>query len=92
MWPERIDHKITTVRQKEAEQEHARRRRPPAPDWIVELGIGAGNPPTHVHTGDCYAAAKRRRPVDRDAARQLLTSGLPACTHCRPDQHLGILA
>lgn len=91
MWLQRIDHKIAAVRQKEAEQEQGRQRRPPAPDWMVELGIGAGNPPTRVHAGDCYAAAKRRRSVDRDEARRLLTSGLPACTHCRPDQHLGIL-
>jgi hypothetical protein len=59
--------------------------------WIVELGIGAGRPPIQVHIGDCYAAGKRRRPVDRGEARRLLASGLPACTHCRPDQHLGIL-
>nr|WP_268248786.1 hypothetical protein [Streptomyces brasiliensis] len=27
--------------------------------------MGAGNPPTRIHTGDCYAAAKRRRPCPR---------------------------
>ncbi|MFF7647014.1 DUF6233 domain-containing protein [Streptomyces canus] len=91
MWLQRIDTKIAAVRQREAEQEHGRRHRPPVPDWIVELGIGTGRPPTQLHTGDCYAAGKRRRPVDRDEARRLLASGLPACTHCRPDQHLGII-
>ncbi|MET7738488.1 DUF6233 domain-containing protein [Streptomyces sp. NPDC005402] len=91
MWLQRIDTKIAAVRQREAEQEHGRRRSPPVQDWIVELGIGVGRPPTQVHARDCYAAGKRRRPVDRDEARRLLVSGLPACTHCRPDQHLGII-
>ncbi|MEU5200376.1 DUF6233 domain-containing protein [Streptomyces scabiei] len=91
MWLERIDRKIAALRQREAEQEHGRRSRPPRPDWTVELGIGTGRPPVAVHTGDCYAAGKRRRAVDRDEARRLLAAGLPACTHCHPDQHLGIL-
>ncbi|MER7692607.1 DUF6233 domain-containing protein [Streptomyces sp. NPDC097610] len=42
-------------------------------------------------TGDCYAAGKRQRPVPRDEARQLLTSGVRACTHCKPDAQLRIL-
>ncbi|MGW1752182.1 DUF6233 domain-containing protein [Streptomyces sp. NPDC002092] len=62
MRQQRIDDKTDALRQREAEQEQGHQRRPPAPDWIVELGTGAGNPPTRVHTGDCYAAAKRRRP------------------------------
>ncbi|MEU5090080.1 DUF6233 domain-containing protein [Streptomyces sp. NPDC021356] len=91
VWPQRIDDKIAVARQREAEQEHGGRRRPPVPDWIVELGFGAGNPPTRVHVGDCYAAVEGRRPIARDEARRMLTSGLPACTRCRPDRHLGIL-
>ncbi|MEU8851917.1 DUF6233 domain-containing protein [Streptomyces sp. NPDC048564] len=91
LWVQRIDNKIAALRQWEAEKERGRQRRPPQPDWIVELGIGTGRPPTQVHVGDCYAAGKRQRPIDRDEARRLLTSGLPACTHCRPDQRLGIL-
>ncbi|MFC9681471.1 DUF6233 domain-containing protein [Streptomyces sp. NPDC056948] len=31
------------------------------------------------------------RPVDRDEARRLLTSGLPACPRCQPDIELRIL-
>ncbi|MEI5603736.1 DUF6233 domain-containing protein [Streptomyces brasiliscabiei] len=91
MWPERIDRKIAALRQREAEQEHRRRSRPRRPNWIVELGIGQGRPPAAVHTGDCYAAEKRRRSVDRDKARRLLAPGLPACTHRHPGQHLGTL-
>ncbi|MER5347751.1 DUF6233 domain-containing protein [Streptomyces mirabilis] len=57
---------------------------------MVELGIGSGRPPIEVHMGGCYAAGKRRRPVPRDEARRLLTSGVRACTHCKPDAQLRI--
>ncbi|MDP5315294.1 DUF6233 domain-containing protein [Streptomyces poriferorum] len=58
---------------------------------MAELGIGAGAPPTEVHAGDCYAAGKRRRVIDRDQARALLSDGIRTCTHCRPDTNLGVL-
>ncbi|MFJ8364407.1 DUF6233 domain-containing protein [Streptomyces sp. NPDC093984] len=93
MWLERIDQKIAAIRQREAQREDGHRNRPPAPDWLVELGIGDGRPPVQIHTGDCHMAGKRHRhrPVSREEARRLLASGLHACTHCHPDQHLGIL-
>ncbi|MFE2719443.1 DUF6233 domain-containing protein [Streptomyces mirabilis] len=48
--------------------------------------------PTHRNTRRrCYAAGTRRRPVPRDEARRLLTSGVRACTHCKPDTQLRIL-
>ena len=90
MWLERIDAKITTVRQREAEQEHGRQTRPPQPDWVVELGIGDGRPPVEIQAGDCYAIGKRHRPVSRDEARRLLAAGLRACSHCHPDTTLDI--
>lgn len=90
MWLERIDAKIAAVRQQEAEQERGRRSRPPQPDWVVELGIGAGRPPAELHAGHCYAIGKRRRPVSRDEARRLLAAGLRACSHCTPDTTLDI--
>ncbi|WP_244362277.1 DUF6233 domain-containing protein [Streptomyces aquilus] len=91
LWIERIDRKIEALRQREREQERGRRNRPAPPEWIVGLGIGAGHPPVQVHAGDCYAAGKRRRPVDRDEARRLLATGLPGCTHCQPDVQLHII-
>ncbi|MEV7856964.1 DUF6233 domain-containing protein [Streptomyces sp. NPDC088183] len=57
----------------------------------MELGIGQGSPPTEVHAGHCHAAGKRRRVIDRDQARALLTDGIRACAHCRPDTSLGML-
>ncbi|MFD5952011.1 DUF6233 domain-containing protein [Streptomyces collinus] len=50
-----------------------------------------GPPPVQVHAGNCYAAGNRHRPVDRDEARRLLASGLPACLRCQPDVDLRIL-
>ncbi|MET9760133.1 DUF6233 domain-containing protein [Streptomyces sp. NPDC006372] len=91
MWLARIDNKIVYLQRREAEREHGRRVRPATPEWIVQLGIGAGRPPVQVHAGDCYAAGNRRRPIYRDEARRPLASGLPACPHCRPDIHLRIL-
>ncbi|MFG2731027.1 DUF6233 domain-containing protein [Streptomyces canus] len=84
MWLQRIDTKIAAVRQREAEHEHGRRRRPPVSDWIVELGIGTGRPPTQLHVGDCYAAGKRRRHVDRDEARRLLPPNCPPAPTAAP--------
>ncbi|WP_234389942.1 DUF6233 domain-containing protein [Streptomyces sp. MMG1533] len=91
MWLERIDAKIAAARKREAEAEHGRRSRPTPPEWVVELGIGTGRPPVQIHAGDCHMAGARRRPVDRTEARRLITAGLRACTHCRPDVQLHIL-
>ncbi|MGW0885684.1 DUF6233 domain-containing protein [Streptomyces sp. NPDC002671] len=87
----RIDHKIALLQQRHAEEEHGRRMKPPPPDWIAELGIGVGRPPTQVHRGTCHMAGKRRHPIGQDEARRLLADGTSACTHCRPDADLGIL-
>ncbi|MER6784370.1 DUF6233 domain-containing protein [Streptomyces sp. NPDC000658] len=91
MWLARIDAKIAAVRQRQKEIERGRARRPPPPEWTVELGMGAGRPPVQVHAGDCHAAGKRRRAVDQAEARRLLADGLRACTHCRPDTRLNVI-
>jgi hypothetical protein len=90
-WLRRIDAKIEAVQRRQAEEDTGRRNRPAPPEWIVELGIGTGRPPVQIHAGTCHMAGTRRRPVDRDEARRLLTGGLRACTHCRPDAQLHII-
>lgn len=65
--------------------------RPAPPQWLVELGIGAGRPPVRVHAGTCHMAGKRRQAVSQEEARRLLASGLRACTHCEPDVQLRII-
>ncbi|MFE5038225.1 DUF6233 domain-containing protein [Streptomyces sp. NPDC056683] len=91
MWLERIDRKAADLRQRQAEEERSRARRPPAPDWILELNRATGHP-VAVHAGDCGMAGRRRRPVGQDDARRLLTTdGLPACPICRPDTSLHIV-
>ncbi|MGW1728966.1 DUF6233 domain-containing protein [Streptomyces sp. NPDC002306] len=91
MWLHRIDTKIAALRQRQAEEDYGRQHQPTPPEWIVELGMGAGRPPVQVHAGDCHMAGGRHRPVDREEARRLLATGLTACTHCQPDTVLGIL-
>ncbi|MEU5314167.1 DUF6233 domain-containing protein [Streptomyces sp. NPDC021562] len=78
------------LRQRQTEAERGRARRPPAPDWVLELNRTTGHPMA-VHVGDCGMANRRRNPVGRDEARRLLTTdGIPACPICRPDAALGI--
>ncbi|MEU6996666.1 DUF6233 domain-containing protein [Streptomyces sp. NPDC046465] len=80
---------IAAEERREAERLQGERARPPAPDWIIERGIGQGGPPIEVHRGDCHAAGKRRRAVTEGEARQALADGIRACTHCRPRDELG---
>ncbi|MFC8361870.1 hypothetical protein ACFUIY_18640 [Streptomyces griseorubiginosus] len=75
------------MREREAEQERGRRR-PPVRDWIVELGIGVGRPSPSSAPAIARPQAAGIAPPG-DEAHRLLTSGLPACTHCRPAQPLG---
>ncbi|MER6538229.1 DUF6233 domain-containing protein [Streptomyces sp. 900105755] len=91
MWLERIDRKAAALRQRQAEEERGRARRPPAPDWILELSRATGHP-LAVHAGDCGMAGRRKRPIGQDDARRLLTTeGIPACPICRPDTSLHIV-
>jgi uncharacterized protein DUF6233 len=87
---QQTDHWIQEAERRQ-DQQAARRPPPPAPDWILERGIGQGEPPVLVHTGACYMQFTRRRTLSRDEARQALVDGVPACTHCHPDTALGFL-
>lgn len=91
IWLGRVRTAIAAAEQREAERRQGEARRPPIPDWVLEVGIGVGSPPVDVHTGDCYSIGKRRRPISREQALALLAEGVPACTHCRPDTDLGVL-
>ncbi|MFD3495765.1 DUF6233 domain-containing protein [Streptomyces sp. NPDC058690] len=88
MWVDRIDEAIAAAEQREKERQQGEERRPPTPDWIVELSIGGGARPIEVHVGGCYAAGKRQRVISRE---QALADGIRACIHCRPDTELGVL-
>ncbi|SFT31420.1 DUF6233 domain-containing protein [Streptomyces sp. ok210] len=91
MWVERIDKAIAAAEQRERERQQGERARPATPDWIMELGIGVGSPPSEVHVGGCHAAGKRRRAISREQALAALADGIRACIHCRPDTELGVL-
>lgn len=82
---------IAMAERRELERQRGKEARPPAPDWMLELGLNRSNPPLRVHAGDCVMAGKRVRAIDRGAAVRALTEGVAACSHCRPDSALGIL-
>ncbi|MFF8656794.1 DUF6233 domain-containing protein [Streptomyces huasconensis] len=88
---ERTRRWIADEERRQAEQAEGERRRPPVPDWMLEVGIGAGRPPVAVHVGGCHMSGKRVRGISRDEARRALADGVPACTHCRADTELGML-
>ncbi|MGW6100661.1 DUF6233 domain-containing protein [Streptomyces sp. NPDC055157] len=88
IWIRHVRAAIAAAEQREADQRASEERRPPTPDWIIELGIGQGALPSEVHVGYCHAAGKRRRVIDRDQARALLADGICTCAHCRPDTGL----
>ncbi|WP_326739161.1 DUF6233 domain-containing protein [Streptomyces sp. NBC_01022] len=88
---DRVRAQIAAAEQREAERQHGEERRPPTPDWVLELSIGVGAPPAEVHVGGCYATGKRRREISREQALTALAEGVRACTHCRPDTELGVL-
>ncbi|SCF64697.1 hypothetical protein GA0115254_109118 [Streptomyces sp. Ncost-T10-10d] len=86
MWLGRIDEAFAA-----AEQQQGEERRPPQPDWVVELSVGLGARPVEVHAGHCYAIGKRHRAISREQALAALAEGIRACAHCRPDAEFGVL-
>ncbi|WP_432182064.1 DUF6233 domain-containing protein [Streptomyces sp. NBC_00063] len=87
---EQIDRWIAAEERREAEHRHGEQARPPAPDWLIEMGLG-GRDPVYIHVGGCHMAGKRSRGVERDQALRAVTEGIDACPHCQPDTELGIL-
>ncbi|MCI3277606.1 DUF6233 domain-containing protein [Streptomyces cylindrosporus] len=82
---------IADEERREAEHQRGVQARPPAPDWLLELGLNRHAPPVFVHSGDCWNAGKRSQPMTRDQARRALADGIKACPHCQPDTALGML-
>ena len=87
---DRVRQQIAAAEKREAERQRGIDARPPAPDWLIERGIGEG-PAVYVHVGGCHMAGKRSKGVTREQALRALTDGVAACPHCRPDTELGVL-
>jgi hypothetical protein len=83
--------RISEVERQEREHQRGAEHRPPAPDWLLEMGIGGGRLPVYVHAGGCHMVGKRARDVPADVAVRALADGVEACPHCRPDTLLGVL-
>jgi hypothetical protein len=88
---DRVREQIAEAERREREQQRGRQARPPAPDWLLEMGLNRNSPPNLVHEGHCHMAGKRSRGIGRTDALRWLAEGIPACTHCRPDSELGYL-
>ncbi|WP_346162151.1 DUF6233 domain-containing protein [Streptomyces bangladeshensis] len=88
---DRVRREIAAAERQEQEQRRGEEARPPAPDWVLELGIGRDSVPVYVHEGGCWNTGKRSRGVPREVALRALAEGVPACPQCRPDSALGYL-
>ncbi len=86
-----IDRWIAREERREAERRRGAQARPPAPDWVLEVGIGDSGRPVYVHAGGCHMIGKHWRGVDRAQALHALAEGVNGCPHCRPDTALGLL-
>jgi hypothetical protein len=82
---------IAAAETREAERQRGIEARPPAPDWLIELGLNRDAPPVHLHVGDCWNSGKRTRGIRRGEALRALADGVKACGACRPDSELGLL-
>ncbi|MEV0444064.1 DUF6233 domain-containing protein [Streptomyces spectabilis] len=77
----------------QAERAEGERRRPPAPEWLLEKGVD-GRAATYVHVGSCWSGRKgaRSQGITREQALQALTvDRTEPCPQCRPDTALGVL-
>lgn len=88
---DRVRRQIADAERREQERQRGIDARPPAPDWLIEMGLNRDSPPNMVHDGHCHMAGKRSRGISRTDALRWLAEGIPACTHCRPDSELGFL-
>ena len=82
---------IAAAEKRETERQRGIERRPPAPDWLLEVGLNRDSPPVQVHAGGCWDAGKRTRGIDRGEALRALAGGVTACGVCRPDSELGFI-
>ncbi|GGU84375.1 hypothetical protein GCM10010260_16780 [Streptomyces filipinensis] len=82
---------IADEERREREQRQGEQARPPAPDWLLELGLNRDAAPAYVHAGGCWNAGGRSKGVDRSTALRALNEAVAACPHCRPDIELGVL-
>ena len=88
---ERTRQWIADEEKREQERQRGLERRPPAPDWLLEVGLNRDSPPVQVHVGGCWNAGKRTRGIDRGEALRALADGVNPCGACRPDSELGFL-
>jgi hypothetical protein len=82
---------IAAAETREQERQRGIEARPPAPDWLIELGLNRDSPAVQLHIGGCWNAGRRHKGISRDEALRALADGVKACGACRPDSELGFL-
>ncbi|MFI1535527.1 DUF6233 domain-containing protein [Streptomyces anandii] len=87
-----LDRWIAVEERREVERRMGEARRPKAPEWLVERGIGAGAPAVRIHAGGCHMAkGVRVQAVSEEEARRALYGHVEACSHCNPDTVLRVI-
>ncbi|MFC4466834.1 DUF6233 domain-containing protein [Streptomyces xiangluensis] len=87
MWLARIDDAIQAAERRERERQRGQAARPPTPEWLLRQTLGARHSRRQLPHGGQVHPSPRTRPGVR-----ALTDGIEACSHCRPDTELGVLA
>ncbi|MGA5441528.1 DUF6233 domain-containing protein [Streptomyces griseoincarnatus] len=88
-----IDRWIADEERREAERQRGIRTRLPAPEWLMERGIGQGAPVTRIHQGGCHMAkGVRVKGITEEVAKRALYADIElACPHCNPDTALRVI-
>ncbi|MBA4864350.1 hypothetical protein H1V43_23945 [Streptomyces sp. PSKA54] len=81
---------IADEERRETERRRLEQARPPAPDWVVQMSLGAQHPMA-VHVGGCHMAGKHFRGLTREQAMRARAEGVDGCGHCGVDAELGYL-
>lgn len=66
---------IAAEERRDAERTRGVQARPPAPEWLIEEGLG-GHKAVYAHVGDCWSGKRRTRPISRDEARRALAESI----------------
>ncbi|MGW7824779.1 DUF6233 domain-containing protein [Streptomyces puniciscabiei] len=70
---DRVRQQIAAAERREAERQRGEQARPPAPDWLLELGLNRDESAVYVHVGGCWNAGGRSKGIDRTTALRTLT-------------------
>ncbi|MGW3209264.1 DUF6233 domain-containing protein [Streptomyces sp. NPDC001135] len=65
---DQIDQWIADEERREHERQQGEQHRPPAPDWLLEVGLNRETAAVYVHADGCWNAGGRSKGVERSTA------------------------